>query len=192
MLPLLLAALWIPQFSSAEIDPADTKGFEIFGIKINSDSYSVVVDKLGPTKLIRPKSTGAGFNGDATFCYTGKQGTRLTFLQGFSENYTHVTGYALEVRSSKPNKNCKAITTLSRSLRTPNGLGLGLPKSEVEKILGAPKGSTKTSAKFSFEKQLEYEKGSGKGNIFNLDVDVAYDKDGRVKSLEVDFGSEPL
>jgi len=186
----LFIAIWHPPVSSAEIDPNNTKDFEIYGIKLNSDSYSVVVEKLGDTKLVRPRSTGTGFDGPATFCYTGKEGERLTFIQGFSENYAHVTGYRLEAFPKKLNPNCKVLSKLDGSLRTHNGLGLGISKVELEKILGAPKSQTATSAKYSFEKKVAYEK--GRGNIFTLDVKVDFDKAKKVKFLDVEFGGEPL
>jgi hypothetical protein len=189
----LLASLGV-FFSSLNaftaVDPLNTRDFEILGVKLNSDSYLAVVDKLGATKLVRPKSTGAGYEGPAHFCYRGKKGTRLTFLQNFSTDYSQVSGYRIET-VKKTDPNCRKLDIIVPGLHSQNGLGLGMKRKSLEDILGThAKRKRRYSSEYTFEKHIEG-KPPAKGLTATLNIKAEFDAKSRVKALEVEFESEP-
>jgi hypothetical protein len=185
----MIAVLLLTRIALAAVDPSDAKGFELLGVQLNIDSYSSVADKLGETKVTHGKSTGAGQDGPNSFCYGGKSGMRLTFLEGFSRAYEQVTGYRLEAHPAKPNKDCKRSGKVVPSIRSANGLGLGISREALEAVLGKAAKSSAHDADYSVQKEV---KNGEHGMSYSMDAHASFDKKGRVTSLEIQLGGEPL
>jgi hypothetical protein len=110
-------------------------------LQAESTRFDRIANVMGPSREFPPAWPMAeGFPGRCYVSSRGKDSTTILFVWG-----TNGMAQCLAVFASKqqlaPNADCSPSDQIHSGLHTPEGLRLGITRSEVETLLGAPEGS---------------------------------------------------
>ena len=173
--------------------------YELLGLRPHQASLADAILVFGAAKPTAVPDHGHDFN---ALCYRGKN-AKVVLEEGFfvPGKLGHIVLTEKVVPKALKKVPCVASEKLDADVRTTNGLGVGLTKAELEKILGAPTATKKGQLTWDWTHYHPYsdaEKAkrspapggkSYKGEYRYLRVDAALVKD-RVASLDITFSGE--
>ena len=130
-----------------EVAPDD---LNILGFTVGRSKFRDIQTKLGPAKT---KRVSREEESDVSMCYVSpSDGTVLVFYTGVMGGGEDLTSFIIWDRGTgfpHPSE-CSPSLYASRTLTTARGLRLGLTRSELHKIAGAPTQTTPALDKYDF------------------------------------------
>jgi hypothetical protein len=158
----------------------------VFGLTLGKNTLADVRAQLGDAPVIDYGETGLSVK---QVCYITRNGdhTRLVFESGAGGGWTQITGFRLIAERGKSAKSdqCRADRRIGHELRTAGGLGLGLSRTQVIRLLGLP---TKTRGNTLIYESLTTEQILNK--TFDIRTVIKLDFDGMKVSVVNVFRTE--
>ena len=143
--------MWGGEITSNSVSkPISPSHLTILGLTLGTSTLADIKTQLGDVAVIDRGDAGLSLR---LACYIAANGddTQLVFESGAMGGWTKLTGFRIFLDKNRRDtpKQCRVSRRIGRHLRTAGGLGLGLSKAQVVKLLGLP--AVTDNNKFTYE-----------------------------------------